>query len=415
MDILHKLCMFFALYTVSVFAADTMDLSKAESYAVSHAPEIHLQLAKQAAYQESAVSAKALPDPKMSIGAMNVPTDTFSFTQENMTQVQIGVMQSFPKGNTLEYKSLQQQLNSTNSLEKAKLMQLTVLKMVRTQWLQLFYWQQALSIYQKQEKLLSQLTEAAHDDLASNQLSQKDVVQSQFQLSQLQQKILIAKQKIDTFKAQLYRWIPVDQYTLVVSLPKWKPPPDLKNLEEAVKQHPEIKSDQLQSQISEKGIAIAEQQEKPGYSVGVMYGLRQGDDSVGDERSDFVGAQVTLDLPLFKKNLQDRDVAASKDNYLAMQDKEQSDYKQLLSQVKISYVNWQSLQAQYQLYQDKLLDQAALNAKSTQAAYENKQADYKAVTSAQIQDLTTQLNAIKIQVDGYVEQANLMYLQGITS
>src|SRR3546814_2348645 len=45
--------------------------------------------------------AGTLPDPKLNFNALNLPVDTFSRSQEAMTQMQFGVSQSFPFPGTL--------------------------------------------------------------------------------------------------------------------------------------------------------------------------------------------------------------------------------------------------------------------------------------------------------------------------
>jgi hypothetical protein len=54
-----------------------------------------------------------LPDPKVSLGIMNLPTDTWDLDQEGMTQLKVGVSQMFPRGDSLEIKKDQLQIEST--------------------------------------------------------------------------------------------------------------------------------------------------------------------------------------------------------------------------------------------------------------------------------------------------------------
>lgn len=396
------------------WAADSLTLSEAEIYGVANAPEIHQLQQQSQAFKETAIADKALPDPKMSLGVANLPTDTFSFTQENMTQVQIGLMESFPKGKSLSIRSEQDLIRSASSKQEAQLMQLAVLKSIRTQWLSLFYWQKALSIYQKEEKLFEQLVKTTQAHLENNRLQQKDAVRAQLELSQLQQQILDAKQQIAMLHGQLSRWLTMQHKAFSMDLPQWGPPPTLSALETALKTHPQLRVDQLQSEVSQKGISLAEQQYKPGITAGIVYGLRQGDDSMGDARSDFVGAQVSFDLPFFTGNLQDPQLAASKESYLAMQDKAQADYQQLQSTLQTTYAQWEYLQSQQALYETHLLREASMYAKATEVAYQNKQTDFPTLVRAYLQDYQTQLASVKTEISRLTVQADLMYLQGTT-
>lgn len=400
------------LLPMGAWAGNTMTLEEAERYSISHAPEVHQLQQQSDAFKQSAIADKALPDPKMSLGVANVPTDTFSFTQENMTQIQVGLMESFPKGDSLQLRSEQDLIQSASSEQQVKLMQLSILKTIRTQWLSLYLWENSLKVYEAQEKLFKQLVETSEAHLANNKSQQKDAVRAQLALSQLGQKILDAKQQIAMLESQLGRWLEVSPSQLAVHLPHWGAPPNRDDIAQAIKTHPQLKVDQLQSDVSQKGIELAEQQYKPGITAGVVYGLREGDDSMGNSRSDFVGAQVSFDLPFFTANLQDPQLAASKAKYLAMQDKAQADYQDMLSTLNATYAQWQYLQSQQTLYQTQLLSQASMYAKATEVAYQNQQTDFPTLVSAYIQDYETQLAYLKVQVGQLTAQVNLMYLQG---
>ncbi|MBL4631862.1 MAG: TolC family protein, partial [Paraglaciecola sp.] len=52
--------------------------------------------------------ADSLPEPRLSMGMLNLPTDGFNFGQEPMTQFKVGLSQLFPRGDSLKIK--QQQL-----------------------------------------------------------------------------------------------------------------------------------------------------------------------------------------------------------------------------------------------------------------------------------------------------------------
>jgi len=61
---------------------------------------------RSASLNERAIADGQLPDPKVKLGIMNLPVNSFDRGQEPMTQLQVGIQQSFPRGRTLYYKSL---------------------------------------------------------------------------------------------------------------------------------------------------------------------------------------------------------------------------------------------------------------------------------------------------------------------
>ena len=73
-----------------------VELEQAVTLALDHSLELASIRARSDAIRAASSYAGALPDPTLSLNAMNMPTDTFSFDQEPMTQMQVALSQSFP-------------------------------------------------------------------------------------------------------------------------------------------------------------------------------------------------------------------------------------------------------------------------------------------------------------------------------
>ena len=249
--------------------------------------------------------------------------------------------------------------------------------------------------------------------LANNQIQQKDAVRARLELSQADQNILLAKQQILAINGQLSRWLTIQDDAFKANMPIWNTPYSQTIIAKNIKQHPLLQADRLESDVSQKDIELSEQQYYPGFNVGVVYGFREGNNmTTGQPRSDFIGAQVTMDLPFFTSNLQDRELEASTDRYASMKAKEQADYQQLLSELKTTFASWKLLSDQNQLYQHNLVPEAQMYANSTEVAYQNEQTDFPTLVLAYLQDYSTQLAALKTQVSLLKTQINLLYLQG---
>ena len=396
-----------------VASASSLNLQQAESFAIAHAPEIKQLQAQSRAAGANAIAAAALPDPQLSFAAMNIPTDSFSLRQENMTQLQIGLMQQFPKGHSLKLRSQQGKLKSKAEVVAAQAMQLQVLKTLRQNWLQLIYWQKAEQIYLHQLKLFKQLLATSSSQLANNMQQQNNIVRVQLELSQLHSQLLLARQKSAALRAKLGRWLQLQSTTkLILQIPNW-PKLKLKALQADLAKNPLLKLSKLNSEVSQRGISLAEQQYKPGFKVGLMYGWRQNTPSE-QKRADFVGAQVTFNLPLFTANLQDQQVKASTAKYVAAQASEQALQNKLNSELQADFTSWQYLLQENKLYQQKILPEAKLYAASSLIAYQNKQMDFITLIRAYVRDYNTQLMAFMSVIKQKQLRVNLLYLQGKT-
>ena len=103
---LIKVIFFLALLShSSVYAEQTLTIERAVQIALARDTLINVYQSRSDAFKEQSIAEDALPDPQMKFGLMNLPTDTFKRNQEPMTQIQLGIQQMFPRGNTLEIKS----------------------------------------------------------------------------------------------------------------------------------------------------------------------------------------------------------------------------------------------------------------------------------------------------------------------
>ena len=409
-----SMSLLFMLLGWGVAYAAPLTLRQAEMAALSQSPEVKSLQAKTNALGQSAIAAGQLSDPKLMLGAMNVPVDTFNFSQEPMTQVQVGLMQAFPRGRSLHYKSIQKHDLSVAESHKQQAMRLQVLQGVRLSWLNLFYWVHAKRIVMKQKKVFQHLVKVTESMLANNKAQQKDVIRAQLELTELDNQLLDINQQIETARATLARWVGPGLAATANPrrLPAWASPPTPAHFHHTIKKHPILKTDAALISSGQAGIQLAEQQYKPGFTVGVAYGFRQGQNIDGRKRSDFLTAQVSMDLPLFTHNRQDRTLRASQENLLSNEENQMSDYRQLLETLKAQYAAWREQRRSAWLYRSQLIPEAKQYAEATMTAYQNTQTDFPTLARAYVRELNTELGGLKALVHQHIARANLLYLQG---
>lgn len=390
-------------------------LTQVESVALQQAPELKSLAAKSESWKQSAIAAAQLSDPQLVLGAMNVPVDSFSLSQEPMTQMQVGLRQIFPKGHSLRYRSLQEKDKGQMEYQKGQAMQIQILQDVRMNWINLYYWLKARRIVSLQKKIFQHLVKVTESMLANNQAQQKDVIRAQLELTGLANQLITINLQIETARAQLARWVGnmLANHANPSQLPQWMNPPSLKRFETIIKTHPKLQSDRAIIAANYAGVELAKQQFKPGVAVGVGYGFSQGHDMFTNrKRSDFLTAQVSIDLPLFPNNRQDRGLKASEENLIASQEDQLSHYRQLNQTLKTQYAIWQQQQKSVELYQQQLIPEANQYAEATLIAYQNTQTDFPTLARAYIRQLNTSLMGLKASVDCNAARINLLYLEG---
>lgn len=391
-------------------------LPEAEHLALTISPELQRLQANSNALNEQAVADDQLPDPQFMIGAANVPTNSFSFNQDDMTMVQVGLRQSFPRGHSLAFKS--KQTTALAAAEQKKIQEQTamLLRNVSEVWLDLYYWTQAAQTIHQNRFLYQYLFKVAKSQYSVGKGNQSDVLQAQLELSRLDDQGTQIQQQMDTLRAQLGRWISQDQADrpLAAALPNWPDLPPLDVLQMRLQQHPLLKVGAAKIDAARDAVAFAKEQYKPGWVLDVGYGVRQGHMMAGESRSDMVSAQVTVDLPFFTANRQDRTVRASAYQLSAAQLDQQIHYRDLEKELTAQYEIWQRLAQRENLYAKQLVPEAKQNSKASLLAYQNATTDLATVLRAYTNQLNIKLEQLQIQVERAKVRAALFYLEGIT-
>lgn len=391
-----------------------LSLDEAQRLALREEPGIERFNASAGALAERAVANAQLPDPKFGFGLLNFPTDTFNRTQEPMTQLQFGLQQSFPPGESLDIKKRRSEALSGAQRDLAAERTLKVLQEVRLSWLELYYWQGAQRIVEQNSGLFSQLVEVTQQQYAVGRHNQQDVIRAQLERSLLDDRLEEIQIQQAQSRAKLVRWTGSEagKRPLPDAFPALPQPPSRETLEAALLEHPLIRSDLAKVTAGQEAVALAREAYKPGWSLGVNYGIRDGENPDGSERADFLSAIVRVDLPIFRSKRQDRELSASQLDLQASRHARDERLRQLRERLEGYYARWQHLSSRAALYTHTLLAQARENARATLLAYRNDAVDFATLIRARITELDTQLKALRIRVDRAKAQVRLSYLYG---
>lgn len=393
-----------------------LSLSEAEHIAISNAPELKQLRANADSLEQQAVADGQLSDPQLTAGAVNVPTNTFSFSEDDMTMKMVGLQQTFPAGHSLAMKSKKTQALAKAQCQKIQEQAAMLLRNVRETWLDLYYWKQAAVILKENRSLYRRLLKATESQYSTGKGNQSDVLQLQVELTRLNDQDVQIEQHIDILRAQLGRWVGMDEANrpLSDSLPHWPNPPTVNVLQTRLLQHPLLKVDNANIEAARRDVDYAKEQYKPSWMLGVDYGFRQGHMSDGTKRSDMVTAQLTVDLPVFPSNRQNKRLGASASQLEATELDRDIHYKDLLKELTAQYAIWESLSKRENLYRRHLALEAKQNSKAALLAYQSATSDLTIVLRAYNNELTIHLEQIQIQIERAKARAALLYLEGVT-
>lgn len=412
--VLATSCLLIALNVVAQQRVP-LTLAAAEDLALDQEPGRSSLLARAQALEEESVAAGQLPDPVLRMGLANFPLESGGFTTEGMTQAQLGFRQVFPPGKTRENSTRQFQSLSLEMKENADGRGRDVLSSVRQAWLETYYWQQAHVIVDESRPFFADLVRVTRSLYSVGRKDQQDLLRAELELSRIDDRLIDINKAHSRAIAALSEWVGEDaKRPIAVNLPQWERLPPLGVLQTDLLTHPVLKAADARIDARQAGVEIAEERYKPGWALDLGYGYRDGFLPNGDPRSDFISLSVTMDLPVFRKNRQDKRLAAALSERRAANDAKEELRRRLNSQLESEYARWTELDRRIDLYEQQILTLAENNAEAALAAYQSDAADFADVMRAYIDDLNTRVDHIRLQVERGQSYATLANLGGLS-
>ncbi|MCJ9430062.1 TolC family protein [Kordiimonas marina] len=363
---------------------------------------------RASALDDQATAAAQLPDPKLKVGLANWPTDSFSYTQEPMTQIQVGLSQAFPKGKTLDYKRQKMTAMAEGERFMTALRQREVVLDTRANWLDLYYWVHAAQEVRKSRQAVKELIEVVRAVYATGRSNSQDILRAELELSLLDDKLVAIGRGEAMARARLSRRIGTAAAARTVS-PSWPAMthPDARDvIAKLLPQHPAVRILAAKTDAAARDVDIAHEQYKPGWAVNVGYGAR------GSDRADFASVGVTMDLPIFTGKRQDKMAAAAKKARQAATLSEDATLRDLREKLDTAYADWQETGKRITLYKSAVIKRAKDTAEASVLSYRSGVTDFPELIRTRLAELNTELTLLKLETDRYKAQARLLFLEG---
>ena len=354
--------------------------------AVKNNPELKAFEEKIRVYRERPAQAESLDDLRLKLSIVNVPLDTFSFNQEPMTQKQMTIMQKFPFPGKLALKGAMagQELEIVKKeyMEKKN----DIVKQVKVVYNNLSFINKAIEITENNKALLKEFIKIAETKYAVGKGLQQDVLKSQVELSRMIDRLISLRQKKQTAIARL---------NTLLNRPVQMPFEDIGEIRQtgfnltfeglqqiAVENRPVLLG--MRHLINRYRFAykFAKKDFYPDFDVGIGYGQR--DDTSAVERTDFVSAFVTINIPLWYKNKESRKVAEEKANIRKATEQYNSMKNNLFFQIKDILTELEENEQQIELFSTGIIPQSTMSLQSAIAGYKVNKVDFITLVNNQI-------------------------------
>lgn len=378
-----------------------LTLDDAIQQAISNDHWAQSSVHQEQALRQRAIASGQLPDPKMRVALANLPTDTFDFDQENMTQLQLGLSQQFPRGNSLQIR--QQQLSE--QADKAPLQRTLRAAQVKRQlsmsWLKLHSLQQQLRLLENNRHLFQELVEISRANYRSGRVQRFEVIDAELQITRLNDRITRMQQQAEALRGDLQRWLPaaLSSEPLPAELPVVQPLVQLDDqalLKTTLQRHPQLQMLERDIDIRQRDVELAEEAYKPGFRLDTSYGLRD-DMPDGRDRADFFSVAVTFDLPLFPEKRQDaRRNAAVQQREAARSDRLLS-LREYQAQLQQALANLEGVEQRLAIYNRDFLRQLRNKRQSATQAYAAADGRFSDVAAAALGELEAKMMQIQLR------------------
>ena len=408
----------------TVSAADTFTLDQAVKIALQQDVwQVQNRLQEKALISQSRAAGE-LPDPQFSLSVANLPTDSFDFDQERMTQLIGGVSQMLPRGDSLMLRKQQYQQQSERHPLLSLDRQARLVMNVSQLWLEAYKVRQSIALIRNDRVLFDQLVDISLASYSSalGQTQQQDIVRAELEKNLLDDRLTQLLQHQESLEQQLGEWLGVDSRIDSFVYSEEMPRLSLlrtelsgsstrvndSSLAQILMQHPLIIALNKTLAVQQTGVDLAKQAYEPQWGIRASYGYRASDSS-GRDRADLVTFGVTLDMPIFSTVKQDSGVEAAVYQREAINSERILLLRKMIAEFNAAKVQRTRLSQREELYSDQILPQMRLQAQAALNAYTADNGDFAEVVRARIAELNGRIDALEIAVDQQLLTARMNY------
>jgi len=368
---------------------DTLSLEDAVTTALRDNPGLAEIRARADAMSQVPSQVGTLPDPRVSYNLMNIPIGSFDFTQEAMTQTQLGISQMIPFPGKLALREQAAEYEAAAAADNVDEALLLLSRDVRTIWWRLFNLDQALSIVVRNQELLRQFVEIAQTKYRVGQGLQQDVLLAQLELSKLLDMELRLKGARGSDEARLNALLD-ESPDQTVRLPK-QVATDLPNLEveqvlaeSSEQSRPILASQENRIQAADTRVELAKKDYYPDFNIGATYGYRGGHNQNGSTRDDFASIMFSMNVPIFIERRQSKALAQRKSEWIEQNYRLHDLRNRIRADISSAVADYQRSKDQFELFGTGIIPQAQQTVSSMLAGYQVNEVDFLNLVNAQI-------------------------------
>ena len=391
-------------------------LEELEALVLASEPGALAREARSRALAESAVAARALPDPELELGLMSIPVGGLARDIEPMSQIGVGLRQRFPAGRSLAAEGDAIAAESSGEAYGAQAQRELARRELRSAWVEWLYWRDSVVLLEEQQKLLAGLLSAREAAWAGAADSREDTLGLALAQERLGAEIAMARGEARAEWSRLGRWLPEPMDPAPeAEWPRWSlaqfgADAPATALAPRLVEHPAIRALAEQVQAREFDTEAAREAYRPEWGLSLEYGARPGETRDGMPLDDLYSARVSVALPLFPADRQDRRLAAARENREAARADRDAALRRLRAELERELAESAQIEERLKRYSSRLLPLAREAVIGAEAAYAAAAREPQAWYRARETELALRRESLRLEADRLRSLARIAWL-----
>ena len=386
------------------------------SHAIRVSPKIKLLKSKMNVSRSKIEQGTNLPDPMLTLGLVNMPTNSFSFKQEPMTGKIIGITQAFPFPGGLGAKSDVIAIDTLIVEQEIEDYKNEIRKDITKLYYDLQLVREEKILANESKSLLEQISEVVRSKYEVSEASLQNMVQVEVQITRVQDRIegLIGKE--NAIIAELNAFLLRDETSLIKT-------EEIQPVKESIYSSTALIKTANEYRPFLKGIQLSEQKSKlmedaadysyyPNFQIGVQYTQRDYSSVTGQNWSDLFSVVVGISLPLGYGGNYSSKVEEAQFLQSFYREQYSSSIQSLNQSFAKIVAKLNELQIREKLISKTLLPQAQQSLQASLADYQVGKVDFVNVINAESDILKIKTDLIKIRTEYSKNVAQLEFLIG---
>lgn len=379
-------------------------------------PKLKMLEAKYIASESRIEINSNLPDPMLTLGLMNLPTNSFSFTQEPMTGKIVGLSQAFPFPGKLSSIANVAEKDIEIVTREITDSENEIKKIISQNYWELVFVRKAIDVANESKVLLKDIAEVVRANYSVSKASQQNLLKVELEITNITDRIeeLKSKEKsiFSMINAQLLK--DAQSYIYTNDLPSIEylriTQDKLDSLARSYR--PFLEGIQLAKQKAELMKNLAEYDYYPNFNLSLQYSFRDKIERTNMPLDDFFSVMVGLSIPL---NYGGK-VTAKVEEAEAMQNMYEEQYQASLQMLNgtfgSSIAKLNTLQERIKLIEEALLPQAQQTYSASLSSYQVAQIDFINVVDAQNKLYQVETNLYRLKSEYLKEINEIEFLTG---